>query len=87
MPVWQYRFLGINLSEPDFLLFLLRVFWGSLTRSLQNLKLAQGETVSQTAIMISFLTEVIGIRDDMFLGVGHEYMKEVGKAISNGFSN
>ena len=34
--------------------------------------------------MISFLTEVIGIRDDMFLGEGHTYMKEVGDALSDG---
>jgi knotted carbamoyltransferase YgeW len=34
--------------------------------------------------MISFLTEVIGIRDDMFLGEGHTYMQEVGEALSDG---
>jgi knotted carbamoyltransferase YgeW len=34
--------------------------------------------------MISFLTEVIGIRDDMFLGEGHTYMKEVGDALTDG---
>ena len=31
-------------------------------------QVAHGETVRETANMISFLTEVIGIRDDMFLG-------------------
>jgi hypothetical protein len=31
-------------------------------------QIAHGETVRETATMISFLTEVIGIRDDMFLG-------------------
>ncbi len=31
--------------------------------------------------MICFLTEVIGIRDDMFLGEGHTYMQEVGAAL------
>ena len=37
-------------------------------------QIAHGETVRETATMISFLTEVIGIRDDMFLGEGHKYM-------------
>ena len=31
--------------------------------------------------MISFLTEVIGIRDDMFLGEGHKYMTQVSDAL------
>ena len=35
--------------------------------------------------MISFLTEVIGIRDDMFIGEGHEYMVEVSKAVEGGY--
>jgi knotted carbamoyltransferase YgeW len=48
-------------------------------------QLAHGETVRETANMISFLTEVIGIRDDMFLGAGHTYMLEVGKALDDGF--
>lgn len=48
-------------------------------------QIAHGETVRETANMISFLTEAIGIRDDMFLGEGHTYMKEVGKALDEGF--
>jgi knotted carbamoyltransferase YgeW len=44
-------------------------------------QLAHGETVRETAAMISFLTEVIGIRDDMFLGEGHKYMCQVGDAL------
>jgi knotted carbamoyltransferase YgeW len=35
--------------------------------------------------MISFLTEVIGIRDDIFVGEGHEYMKEVSRSVEQGF--
>ncbi len=46
---------------------------------------AHGETVRETATMISFLTEVIGIRDDIFLGAGHSYMLEVGCALDEGF--
>lgn len=50
-------------------------------------QIAHGETVRETANMISFLTEVIGIRDDMFLGAGHTYMLEVGAALDDGFRN
>jgi len=47
-------------------------------------QIAHGETVRETANMISFLTEVIGIRDDMYLGYGHSYMKEVSAAVREG---
>lgn len=47
-------------------------------------QVAHGETVRETANMISFLTEVIGIRDDMFIGEGHEYMLEVSRALEEG---
>ncbi len=47
-------------------------------------QIAHGETVRETANMISFLTEVIGIRDDMFVGEGHEYMAEVSAAVAQG---
>jgi knotted carbamoyltransferase YgeW len=50
-------------------------------------QIAHGETVRETANMISFLTEVIGIRDDMFLGAGHRYMVEVGEALDDGFKH
>ncbi len=49
-------------------------------------QISHGETVRETANMISFLTEVIGIRDDMFLGEGNKYMREVGEAIDEGFA-
>ena len=47
-------------------------------------QIAHGETVRETANMISFLTEVIGIRDDMYLGAGHTYMQEVSAAVREG---
>jgi knotted carbamoyltransferase YgeW len=50
-------------------------------------QIAHGETVRETANMISFLTDIIGIRDDMFLGEGHTYMQEVGEALDDGFQN
>ena len=48
-------------------------------------QVAHGETVRETANMISFLTEVIGIRDDLFLGEGHKYQAQVAEAVEAGF--
>ena len=50
-------------------------------------QIAHGETVRETANMISFLTDVIGIRDDMFLGAGHTYMLEMAAALDDGYCN
>jgi len=50
-------------------------------------QIAHGETVRETANMISFLAEVIGIRDDMYLGEGNRYMREVSEAVADGFKN
>jgi knotted carbamoyltransferase YgeW len=47
-------------------------------------QIAHGETVRETANMLSFLTEVIGIRDDIFLGQGHAYMLQVAEAVREG---
>ena len=48
-------------------------------------QVAHGETVRETANMISFLTEVIGIRDDLFIHEGHEYMAATAEAVDTGF--
>ena len=61
--------LGLGLSELDE----------------QKSQIAHGETVRETANMISFLTEAIGIRDDMYLGEGNTYMREVGQAVQEGY--
>lgn len=50
-------------------------------------QIAHGETVRETANMISFLTDMIGIRDDMYLGEGNKYMREVADALDEGFEN
>ena len=50
-------------------------------------QIAHGETVQETANMISFLSEVIGIRDDMYLGAGHTYQVEVANALQYGYEN
>lgn len=50
-------------------------------------QISHGETVRETANMISFCSDVIGIRDDMYPGIGHNFMKEVGDALDDGFAN
>ena len=47
-------------------------------------QIAHGETVRETANMISFMADVIGIRDDMYIGKGHTYQKEVAEAVTQG---
>ncbi len=47
-------------------------------------QIAHGETVRETANMISFLTEAVGIRDDMYLGEGDTYQREVAKSLDEG---
>jgi len=48
-------------------------------------QIAHGETVRETANMISFMADVIGIRDDMYIGKGNTYMREVSKAVQKGY--
>jgi knotted carbamoyltransferase YgeW len=50
-------------------------------------QIAHGETVRETANMVSFMADVIGIRDDMYIGKGHTYMKEVADAVQEGFDD
>ena len=50
-------------------------------------QIAHGETVRETANMISFMADVIGIRDDMYIGKGHTYQKEVVEAVTEGFKD
>jgi len=63
--------LGLGLSELDE----------------EKSQIAHGETVRETANMISFLAETIGIRDDMFLGEGNKYMRELGSALQEGYES
>jgi len=50
-------------------------------------QIAHGETVRETANMISFMADVIGIRDDMYIGKGNAYMREVSRAVQQGFDD
>ncbi|MEJ2492622.1 MAG: knotted carbamoyltransferase YgeW, partial [Desulfuromonadales bacterium] len=48
-------------------------------------QIAHGETVRETANMISFMADVIGIRDDMYIGKGNAYMREVAASVEQGY--
>ena len=47
-------------------------------------QVAHGETVRETANMVSFMADVIGIRDDLYLGKGNAYMHEFMDAVTQG---
>jgi len=49
-------------------------------------QIAHGETVRETANMVSFMADVIGIRDDMYIGKGNAYMREVAASVSQGYA-
>ena len=60
---------------------------GLRTQDLDEKKsqIAHGETVRETANMVSFMADVIGIRDDMFIGEGHKYQKTFMDALDEGY--
>ena len=49
-------------------------------------QIAHGETIRETANMISFMADVIGIRDDMYIGKGNAYMHKVVDAVKEGYA-
>ena len=50
-------------------------------------QIAHGETVRETANMVSFMADVIGIRDDMYIGKGHTYQKTFMDAVTQGYKD
>ena len=48
-------------------------------------QVAHGETVRETANMVSFMADIIGIRDDMYIGKGNTYMRQVAQAVQQGY--
>ena len=60
---------------------------GLVVQDLEEKKsqIAHGETVRETATMVSFMADVIGIRDDMYIGKGHKYQKEVSEAVTQAY--
>ena len=68
-----------ELASPCFRLYLLGLEVQDLDEG--KSQIAHGETVRETANMISFMADVIGIRDDMYIGKGNAYMHEVSDAV------
>ena len=62
---------------------------GLTVRDLDEAKsqIAHGETVRETATMISFMADVIGIRDDMYIGKGDAYMAEVSESVQQAYND
>ena len=50
-------------------------------------QIAHGETVRETANMISFMADVIGIRDDMYIGKGNKYMRDYADYVEEGYKD
>lgn len=50
-------------------------------------QVAHGETVRETANMISFMADVIGIRDDMYIGKGNSFMHKIVDAVKEGYED
>lgn len=50
-------------------------------------QIAHGETVKETSNMISFMADIIGIRDDMYIGKGHKYMTDVSSYVKEGYDD
>jgi len=51
----------------------------------KKLQLYHGETIRETVSMISFMAQAIGIRDDMYMGKGNKFMREVASALDESF--
>lgn len=47
-------------------------------------QIAHGETVRETANMISFMADVVGIRDDMYIGKGNTYIRNFSEYVKQG---
>ena len=48
-------------------------------------QIAHGETLRETANMVSFMADTVGIRDDMYIGKGNKYMHDFANAVDEGY--
>lgn len=48
-------------------------------------QIAHGETLRETANMVSFMADTVGIRDDMYIGKGNKYMHDFADAVDEGY--
>ncbi|MBN1945871.1 MAG: knotted carbamoyltransferase YgeW [Bradymonadales bacterium] len=47
-----------------------------------KIQVAHGETLRETAAMLGFLTDAVGIRDDLFVGYSHKYIVDYAAALT-----
>ena len=50
-------------------------------------QIAHGETLRETANMVSFMADTVGIRDDMYIGKGNKYMHDFSSSVQEGYEN
>lgn len=50
-------------------------------------QIAHGETLRETANMVSFMADTVGIRDDMYIGKGNKYMHDFADAVKEGYES
>jgi knotted carbamoyltransferase YgeW len=50
-------------------------------------QIAHGETVRETANMIAFMADIVGIRDDMYIGKGNKYMRDFAGYVNEGYED
>lgn len=50
-------------------------------------QIAHGETLRETANMVSFMADTVGIRDDMYIGKGNKYMHDFSDAVQEGYND
>lgn len=50
-------------------------------------QIAHGETLRETANMVSFMADTVGIRDDMYIGKGNKYMHDFANAVQEGYDD
>ena len=48
-------------------------------------QIAHGETLRETANMVSFMADTVGIRDDMYIGKGNKSMHDFADAVDEGY--
>ena len=85
---WGFLYSETTLQE-HVLVSLQRVIFGLRSSRFRRRKsqISHGETVRETANMISFMADIIGIRDDMYIGKGNAYMHEVSESVQEGYKD
>ena len=48
-------------------------------------QIAHGETLRETANMVSFMADTVGIRDDLYIGKGNKYMHDFADVVKEGY--